>query len=399
MNRRQLIKAGVLGGLGWLAAPMLNLGRSRLLGGSIEVSTRAIDTVLATTVVDMLGLLTLDWPTLFRWQRSPATFAEPAFRQIESSGVNIFNPAVETSGADAHRAVLRWMAGWRKLLSSRPCYLSQVDTITDLLMVPARGTIGVMIGFQNSDHFRSVKDVQGFYRLGQRVSQLTYNSRNRLGSGCYEAKDRGLTDFGADVVREMNRLGMVVDLSHCGERTSRDAIALSSQPVLITHANCRALVPGHPRCKSDGLIRQLAAADGVMGITAVRAFVSRSPAPTIEDLLNHFDHVAKIVGIEHVGLGSDVDVTAIDPKTGSTRPFYRIRGLDPVARVFQIAEGLLGRGYSTADVELVLGGNFLRVLAKIWPDASWSIVPATAMRRDPFCPAPMRAYPRSSGRS
>lgn len=389
MSRRHLLRAGALAGFGTLAGPLLNLGRCRLLGQeAVEVSTRAVDLVLGSLVIDMLGLLTLDWPKLFRWHRRPARFREDDFRQLERAGVDVFHPAVETSADDAYEGARRWILGWRRLLGDHRCFLSRIGTVTDLELVPRLGKLGVVVGFQNSNHFRTAEDVEGFFRLGQRVSQLTYNSRNRLGSGCYERRDRGLTGFGAEVVAEMDRLGMAVDISHCGERTSRDAIAASRRPVLITHANCKAIVPWQPRCKSDRLIRAVAAKGGVMGITAVRAFVGSSP--DLDDLLDHFDHVARLVGVEHVGLGSDVDVTAADPATGRPHPFYSIRGLDPVARVFQIADGLLHRGYGRREVELVLGGNFLRALGEIWPQGSppseWE------SRRDPFCP-PRRPAP------
>ena len=166
----------------------------------------------------------------------------------------------------------------------------------------------------------------------------------------------------------MNRLGMAIDLSHCGERTSHDAIAASRQPVLVTHSNCRALVPVQPRCKPDPLIRALAAGGGVIGITVVRPFVSSSSSPNLAHLLDHFDHVARLVGAEHVGLGSDVDVTGNDPATGRRNPVYAIDGLDPRARVFQIADGLLARGWSRRAIEMVLGENFRRVLGVIWRD-------------------------------
>ena len=233
--------------------------------------------------------------------------------------------------------------------------------------------------------------MEAFYRHGQRISQLTYNSRNRIGDGCKVAHDGGLTRFGAEIVAAMDRVGMGVDLSHCGERTTLDAIEASTRPVLVTHSNCRALVPGQPRCKSDRVIRSLARRGGVMGITVVRAFVSNRRTPTLDDLLDHFDHVAHIAGVEHLGLGSDLDADGVDPTTGRPRAPYVIRGLDPRARVYQIADGLLARGYKPSDVQLVLGGNFLRVLGEIW---GHSPVPADPQqRRDPFCPAPRSRVP------
>ena len=387
-SRRSFLRTSLLGGLGAVAAPMLGFGRARPSEISpVEVSTRAIDLVRGATVVDMLGLLTLDWPRLRRWQAEPASFAESEYRDLERSGVDIFHPAVETRARDPHAGALRWLAAWNRLLDVPRCFLSRVGTIDDLLRVPRRGPIGVVLGFQDSDHFRARGDVELFHALGQRVSQLTYNARNRLGSGCYERRDLGLTPFGGEVVAEMNRVGMAIDLSHCGERTTLAAIEASRAPALVTHSNCAALVARQPRCKSDAVIRALAEKGGVMGISVVRAFVGGADA-TIEDLLDHFAHVARLVGIEHVGLGSDTDVDTLDPATGLPRPFYAIRGLEPVERVYQIADGLLRRGYSTRDVELVLGGNFLRALAAIWPADSWSITAERDLRRDPFCPAP-----------
>ncbi len=390
-DRRQFLRVLALGGLGTLGAPMILRGRCRLMAAPgiapIEISTRAIDLVAGSTVIDMLGLLTLDWRQLWQWCRDPGAFAETDFKKLQSSGIKVFHPAVDPSSRNPRRAALRWLADWNRLIESQGCFFARVDSITGLLLAPKQQRIGVVMGFQNSSHFDTVADVESFYRLGQRVSQLTYNEQNRLGSGCMAGVDQGLTPFGADVVTAMNEVGMTIDVSHCGERTSIDAIAASRRPVLVTHSNCQALVH-HARCKSDRVIRVLAAAGGVMGITMVRAFVSFGARPSIEDVLDHFDHVAKLVGPEHVGIGSDIDVDATDPRTGRIRAEYVIRGMHPATRVFQVAEGLLRRGYSERDAELVLGGNFVRVLTETWPSSSWAPSPPRELRRDPFCPAP-----------
>ncbi|HEV8629478.1 MAG TPA: membrane dipeptidase [Thermoanaerobaculia bacterium] len=367
---------------------MLNLGRCRVFaqdgapGGGPLRSVRAVDLVRQAMVIDMLGLLTLDWSRLARWQREPGSFREADFERLRASGVDVFHPAVDPNQPDAGAAVRRWLSGWDRLIATYPGYFVRVGSAADLARAKAEGRIGLILGFQNSDHFQSVADVAEFYRRGQRVSQLTYNARNRLGGGC-QATDFGLTLFGGEVVAAMNRLGMVVDVSHCGERTTLDAFIASKKPVLITHSNCRALV-GHPRCKSDAVLRAMAARGGVMGITAVRAFVRQSEAPTLEDLLDHFDHVARVAGPEHVGLGSDTDVDSRDPRTGRVRPAYAIRGLVPERRTFEVVEGLLRRGWLPADVAGVLGGNFRRALASIWeiplpPGAPTPAVPGAVM--------------------
>jgi membrane dipeptidase len=194
--------------------------------------------------------------------------------------------------------------------------------------------------------------------MGQRLTQLTYNGGNLLGDGCKVTQDRGLTPFGAEVITRMNSLGMAIDVSHCGQRTSLDAISASKKPVLITHSNCRALAAGVARCKPDEVIQAAARSGGVLGITAVRQFVRHGDPVTIEHVLDHFDHAVKLVGVEHVGVGSDFDLDA--------HPTYDIPELNNADRIYALTDGLLRRGYSDADVSLILGGNFERVLRQIW---------------------------------
>lgn len=366
MNRREFLRAGLLAGTGVLAAPMINRGRFNLFAdGKTDISARTIDLVGRSRVIDMLGLLTLDWPKLYGWQRQPATFSQADYLKLLRTGVRVFHPAVEPNEADAYEASLRWTTGWNRFLGAHPQYLIRVDSAADLARAGEEGKIGILIGFQNADHFRTAADVETFHQVGQRVSQLTYNSRNRLGCGCKEAKDDGLTAYGAEIVAAMNRVGMVVDISHSAERTSLDAIRLSRQPVLITHSNCRALV-AHPRCKSDKVIKAMAERGGVMGITVIPAFVKSGQPARIEHVLDHFEHVIRVAGIEHVGIGSDADVDAIDPRTNRVRPRYNVLGLKHPRRVFELTEGLIRRGYTDHQIELVLGGNFRRALGQIW---------------------------------
>jgi len=355
---------------------MLNRGRFRLFADDgPEYSARAVELVGRSTVIDMLSLLTLDWQKLYGWQDAPSTFVEAEFRKLKSSGVTVFHPAVDPQSGNPRAAALRWTSRWNNLLGAHPSWLQRIDGAVDLKRVREEKKIGILVGFQNSDHFQSIADVALFHGLGQRVSQLTYNACNRLGAGCQEPRDTGLTEYGARIVQEMNRLGMVVDISHCSDRTSLDAIAVSRKPVLVTHSNCRALV-AHRRCKSDAVIRQLAARGGVMGITVIPAFVRQGQPARVEDVLAHFDHVTRLVGVEHVGLGSDTDLDAIDPRTHRTRPLYVVRGLEHARRTFDIAEGLLRRGYRDQQIELILGGNFQRALTEIWNVRPAAPVPA-----------------------
>src|SRR6185312_13316435 len=134
---------------------------------------------------------------------------------------------------------------------------------------------------------------------------------------------------------------------------------------LVTHSNCRTLVPGSPRCKTDEVIRKMAARGGVMGVTMVRPFVSAKSTATIANVLDHIDHVAQIAGIEHVGLGSDVDLDGRD-NHGLPQKKYDLDGVDYAKKIFDVTEGLVRRNYSDRNIELIIGGNFRRALADIW---------------------------------
>ena len=366
MHRREFLRAGALAGASVLAAPFLNRGRFNLFADErVEHSARAVELVGRSMVIDMLGLLTLDWPKLYAWQRAPGAFGAPDFQKLQRSGVKVFHPAVEPNEPRPYEATLEWISGWNRLIVNRPDYLLRIDRAGDFQRAREQGRIGILVGFQNSDHLRTVDDVRRFHALGQRVSQLTYNARNRIGCGCHETQDSGLSPYGAQIVEAMNQVGMAIDVSHCSERTCLDTFAATRRPVLITHSNCRAL-SANPRCKSDAVIRAMAQRGGVMGITAVAAFVSSRRPATVENVLDHFERVVRLAGVEHVGLGSDVDLDAVDPRTGRVHARYDVRGLAPARRVFDLTEGLIRRGYDDRAIELILGGNFQRALTEIW---------------------------------
>jgi len=271
------------------------------------------------------------------------------------------------------------LAQWNGLIALYSDTFLRVDSPERLGEAKRSRKIGIILGIQNSNHFRTVEDVDYFYGLGQRVSQLTYNARSLIGSGSTERNDSGLSDYGVSVVERMNKLGMAVDVSHCGDTTTLDACGVSKQPVLITHSDCRALNP-HPRCKTDEAIRKIAASGGVMGVTGVRPFVTAKEPTTIENLLDHYDHVAKLVGVEHLGIGSDIGLDGDDalpePVRKELYSQYKasygfrekqdIEGADHPKRTYDLAEGLIRGGYSDANIELILGGNFQRVLTQVW---------------------------------
>jgi membrane dipeptidase len=360
---------------------MLNRGRFRLFAYSpVEYSARAIELVRRSTVIDMLSPLTLNFTKQAQWFTNPASFTTSDLAPFKESGINVLHPAIGMGGPDAYLETLKFFASWNGFLAHHDESFMRVDSSAALDRAKGSGKIGVILGLQNSEQFRNPADVDFFYGLGQRVSQLTYNARNMIGNGSTERRDDGISDFGAAIIERMNRVGMAVDVSHCGDRTTLDAFEISKRPVLITHSNCRALVPGHPRCKTDEAIKKMGAAGSVMGITGVRMFVKVDEPTTIENALDHFDHVTKLVGAEHLGVGSDIDLNGYDDMPPALnrqlRAGYKgsygfrekidIEGIDHPRRMFDLTEGLIRRKYSEKDIEGILGGNFKRVLSQIW---------------------------------
>ncbi|MGD8359509.1 MAG: membrane dipeptidase [Lysobacterales bacterium] len=379
ISRRRFVQAAVAGFVG---SPFVNLGRYQLFAGSVfEYSDRAISLVNDSLVIDMLSLL--DMTKLFTAMESggdPLGFTREELLAVRESGIDVFHPAVGLGGPGVQLDAMSHMAGYNGLVVEHPDLLMRIDSVADLDEVRSSGKIGIILGVQNSEHFGSPDDVKRYYHAGQRISQLTYNTQNMIASGSTDRADGGISDFGAAIVAAMNEIGMAVDVSHCGDQTTLDAFELSSRPVLITHSNCRALAPGHPRCKTDEAIRKMAAKGGAMGITAVRNFVSLEEPTTIENYVDHVDHVARLVGIDYVGIGTDSDLAGYDAlpteiyeeMKASYKSSYAFRdkidieGLDHPKKMYDLTEALIRRGYSDDNIRAVLGGNFRRVLGTIW---------------------------------
>ena len=304
MTRRRLLQGAALG----IGFPMLNLASFRLFADSpATYSARAVALVERSLVIDMLAVIKINF--LPEAYANPLTEAEiAAFR---SCGITGFHNAIGTGGPAVVEETLSFLAAWQGFCARNSDLFCVVDTASDLDRAKSAGKCAVMMGIQNSEHFRSAEDVKTFHQLGQRCSQLTYNSQNLLGSGSTDRVDGGVSDYGAEIIAAMNDVGMLVDVSHCGDRTTLDAIEISKRPIAITHSNCRAL-NDHPRLKTDEAITKLAARDGVMGITGVRNFVRDREPTTIEHMVDHIDHVVKLAGIEHVGIGSDSDLNGYD---------------------------------------------------------------------------------------
>ena len=383
MNRRQAFRQISCAAL---SVPFLNRGRFQFFAGTAEkYSSRCIELVQRSLVIDMLSQFKLGAfpdvvpdpnPPTARWWSHRETFTAADLARYRESGINVFQIGWGTGKRDPQSGAAKVLEAWKRFIDHFDEDFARVLSVADMDALKPANKIGILLGFQGSDHFQKLHDIDFFHGLGQRLSQLTYNDHNAIGSG-YEVTDHGLTTYGRDVITRMNQVGMAIDLSHCGPQTTLEACELSRRPVLFTHANCQALNP-HPRNKSDLLIKKMAATGGVMGVTGVRQLVSRREPVTVDNVIDHFDHVVHLVGIEHVGIGSDIDLDGYDKLPPSLRAKMLtgyghhegmrgdIAGLDHPKRVFDLTEALLRRGYSDANIELILGGNFRRALGEIW---------------------------------
>jgi membrane dipeptidase len=382
LSRRTLVQSA-----GVICAPAFLRGRFQLFAqAKTEYSAHAIQLMADTPVVDLLNQFRFaDYsekpPKSELFLQRPASFTDAEAAVYRASGIQAF--ALGHSAANYEEG-LRFFARWNGFLAAHADSLLRIESAGDFERARSSRKIGIMLTLQDSTHFRSPADVDEFFSLGQRLSQLTYNFNNRIGSGFLEQRDGGLSVFGLSIMTRMEKVGMAVDLSHCADQTTLDGLEAATRPVLFTHANCRALVQEHPRAKSDEAIRKLAKTGGVMGINFLR-FLARGQEPvTVADVLDHFDYARKLVGVEYLAVGSDMDVLGVaNPLGGGFRPegqpnFDRYRfhvdrpehlganGLDHPKRMFDLTEGLLGRGYSDADIKLILGGNAVRVLSRIW---------------------------------
>ncbi|PZQ24150.1 MAG: dipeptidase [Sphingopyxis macrogoltabida] len=373
MTRRAII-AGAVGTA--LSAPMVGRGAYAFAAAPGRTySRRALDLVASSLVIDMLAPLKITMAPDYVAHRLTDAEAE----EFRASGITGFHNAFGLGGPDAKARAMEYMAGWQGFAGRNSHVFTLVDGVADLDRAKADGKCAVIMGIQNAEHFETVEDVALFRRLGLRCAQLTYNSQNRIGSGSTDRVDGGVSDYGAAIIAEMEKQMMLVDVSHCGDRTTLDAIAIAKGPIAITHSNARALVD-HPRVKTDEAILALAAKGGVMGITGVRMFVRAADPTHVGHMADHIDHVAKLVGVEHVGIGSDADLNGYDDmapdeyallKAGykdsyAFRDKVDIDGFDHPLKTLDLAEELIRRNYSNDNIRAVLGGNFRRLLAQVW---------------------------------
>ena len=313
------------------------------------------------------------------------------FDRLQKGGIHALNiTVIKNMAADFNDGVLH-IQDMLETIQTYPNRLALVRTTQDIRQARSEGKIGVILGLQNARPIMNdLRYLRILHTLGVRIIQLTYNERNLLGDGCVEKANGGLSRFGRAAVKEMNRLGVVVDASHCCEQTTLEAIEESELPIAITHANAKALSPS-PRNKTDRVLKLLAERGGVIGAVtwAPIAYSDPQKRPGRKDFFANIDYLVQKAGIDHVGIGSDngegetrEEYEAMFKHGAGTYPeitavlgsWYgwegrMVEGMEQVTVFPEITEELLKRGYKDDDVRKVLGGNWLRIYGQSWDRA------------------------------
>jgi membrane dipeptidase len=243
----------------------------------------------------------------------------------------------------------------------------------DIDAAHAAGDLAVVLHFQGGDPIEAdVNLLDAYHALGVRVMQPTYNARNRLGDGCLERANSGLSKLGRAAIARMNELGIAVDIAHVGRRTSLEVIEASTAPVIASHGNACGVYDSR-RNLTDEQIKAVAASGGVIGVCAFPGFVSAAHAD-LDKVLDHVDYLAGLVGAEHVGLGldfateteEDYDYFGYEEDTYPRPPWTYPPGIAGFADLRNIGPALARRGYTAEQIAGIASGNFLRVFRAIW---------------------------------
>ena len=375
MPRREFLRAAAAISVSPALAPPLAASGTQPNTDSTPVRWAGYDDAI---VIDFLGS-----PGYFNYPENPPLDAA-MIENARTSGITAMN--VTVNGGD-FESTIRRMSPWLSNVDRYPETFRQVRTVEQLMDAKATGRVGIVLGFQDTTPFGTdLSTMDVFYEMGVRVVQLTYNVRNMVGDGCLEPGNAGLSSFGIEVVERLNELGMTVDLSHCGKRTTSEGIRASSAPPAITHSGCNAVEP-HPRSKDNEELRALADRGGVIGIYLM-PFLTPGRVPTTADVVAHIEHALETCGEDHVGIGSDLSITPIDGSDeywskhrefvagriarGVAAPaedpdvLFTVPELNSHRRMDLIADALSARGHSDGVIEKVIGANWVRLLREVW---------------------------------
>lgn len=316
----------------------------------------------------------------------------PSARLIEAVKAGSIDVVSQTvgevgNGPDRFRSAVEGIAFMDRFVADMPDLFAKAKSVADIRSAKAAGKVAIVYNLQDTTPLESDPGrVATFRALGLRILQLTYNKRNLAGDGCLERANAGLSDFGRQLIAEIERNRLLLDLSHSGQRTTAEGIAEAKRPPAITHSGCRDLVD-LPRNQYDRELRALADKGGVVGIYLM-PFLRAKGQPGREDLIRHLDHAVKVCGEDHVGIGTDnplLGFTIDDAARKAQREFFEdrsrrgiaapgeaadvfnlVEGYNDAPRYSRLASDLSARGWKAARIEKVLGGNFVRLFGEAW---------------------------------
>jgi membrane dipeptidase len=321
-----------------------------------------------------------------------APLSARALQDARESAVTVINFTVNEVGNGPNRfqSCVKSIAELEHDIAKHPDALMKVVRGGDIRIAKSTRRLGIVYGCQDTTMLEAdLKNLSVFADLGVRIVQPTYNVRNLMGDGSIEKADGGLSRMGYDFIAEMNRLKLLLDLSHAGPRTIAEGIAASKAPMAITHTGCRALVD-LPRNTRDSELRALAERGGVVGIYFM-PFLRQSGQPHAEDLIRHIEHAVDVCGEDHVGLGTDGSLSGV-PLTDAYRAYFKKTVEDRVKagysapgesadaltivpeyneplRFFKLANDLAARGWNSSRIDKLLGANFARLFSEVWDAA------------------------------
>ena len=311
-------------------------------------------------------------------------WADADFAKLNRYGVTAYLQTTFMPFDDPLRA-LDAMADWWRVAREYP-EVRLALTARDIEEAHRQKQAAIILGTQGGDFIgQELTRLEMFHRMGLRVVMPVYNARNALADGCLEPGNAGLSKLGRRFVAECNRLGMVIDCTHVGERSTLDIMEASTQPVLFTHSNPKAICDV-PRNITDQQIKLCAAAGGVVGACSWAPLLmraGRNGRPQLEDFIDAVSYIADLVGVDHVGIGTDMShgtypdgdrirgkgLAGTYDQTIEGNPRSRLRaveGFDDWGQILDVTAALRARGLSAADVDKILGGNFLRVFRQVW---------------------------------
>ena len=305
-----------------------------------------------------------------------AKFSRAIFEDMRRGGITATN--CTCSVWEGFRATMNNIAAWKKHFRENPDLLLEVRTTREIERAKQEHKTGIILGFQNAAAFEeNLGYVELFKQLGVGVVQLTYNTQNLIGTGCYEA-DGGLSGYGHEIVAEMNRVGILVDLSHVGPKTSEDAIKASSKPVAYTHC-LPAGLKEHPRNKTDQQLEFIVAQGGFIGVTMFPPFLRRGVESTVDDYVEAIDYVAHLVGEDAVGIGTDFTqghgpdfFEWLTRDKGHGRKLTEFgdivnpAGISTIGEFPNLTAAMEKAGWAETKIRKIMGENWLRVLKEVW---------------------------------